>query len=103
MPELPTWREATDLVDLVTVATASRPGSDPEDALRSLIAPFGPERVRRLRENLVAMPLVGISSTQVRARVATGRSVRYLVPDAVARHLADTGLYRGGAIPRSDA
>jgi nicotinate-nucleotide adenylyltransferase len=101
LPELPAWREAAALVDLVTIATASRPGSDPEVALRSLSAPFGPERVRRLREHLVTMPLVGISSTEVRARVAAGRSVRYLVPDGVARHLADTGLYRGAL--RSDA
>ena len=40
------------------------------------------------------MPRIDISSTAVRARIAAGRRVRHLVPDAVARAIADRGLYR---------
>ncbi|MCU0727530.1 MAG: nicotinate-nucleotide adenylyltransferase [Planctomycetes bacterium] len=94
LPELPSWREASALLDLVTIATASRPGSDPEAALQALLGPFGPARVRRLRDHLVPMPLVGISSTAVRSRAVSGRSLRYLVPQAVARHIEASGLYR---------
>jgi nicotinate-nucleotide adenylyltransferase len=36
-----------------------------------------------------------ISASDIRRRRAEGRSVRYLVPDAVAAYLLDTGLYGG--------
>jgi nicotinate-nucleotide adenylyltransferase len=42
----------------------------------------------------VASPGLDISSTDVRRRVREGRSVRYLVPDAVADYIAKRGLYR---------
>jgi nicotinate-nucleotide adenylyltransferase len=35
-----------------------------------------------------------ISGSVIRRRAAAGRSVRYLVPDAVARYIADHQLYR---------
>jgi nicotinate-nucleotide adenylyltransferase len=42
---------------------------------------------------LVDGPLLDISSSQVRARVAAGRSIRYLVPDAVIAYIGDHDLY----------
>jgi len=38
-------------------------------------------------------PLLPISGSVVRRRAAAGRSVRYLVPDAVAAYIADHSLY----------
>ena len=40
------------------------------------------------------MPEIGVSSTQIRRRVAQGRPVRYLVPPPVADLIAERGLYR---------
>jgi nicotinate-nucleotide adenylyltransferase len=40
------------------------------------------------------MPQVDVSSSLVRARVAAGQPIRYLVPDAVAARIAADGLYR---------
>lgn len=40
---------------------------------------------------LIQLP---ISATDIRARVAAGRSIRYLVPDAVAERIAHWGLYQ---------
>ena len=48
------------------------------------------------REDRIAFlpgPLLPISGSVVRRRAAAGRSVRYLVPDAVARYIADHALY----------
>jgi nicotinate-nucleotide adenylyltransferase len=39
-------------------------------------------------------PRLGLSSTALRARVAAGRSIRYLVPDAVEAYIAANHLYR---------
>jgi nicotinate-nucleotide adenylyltransferase len=39
-------------------------------------------------------PLLDISATEVRERAAAGRSIRYLVPDAVIAYIGDHGLYR---------
>jgi hypothetical protein len=47
------------------------------------------------RTVLVDGPLFSISASQVRARVATGRSIRYLVPDAVIAYIGDHDLYAG--------
>jgi nicotinate-nucleotide adenylyltransferase len=51
-----------------------------------------PGREDRVRS--LSGPRLGISASEIRARVAAGRSIRYLVPDAVAAHIGDNGLYR---------
>jgi nicotinate-nucleotide adenylyltransferase len=45
-----------------------------------------------------SMPRIDISSSMIRARVAEGRPLRWLVPDAVAHYIAEHGLY--GAVAR---
>jgi len=42
----------------------------------------------------LSMPQVGISSSMIRDRIRHGESIRYLVPDAVARYIARHRLYR---------
>jgi nicotinate-nucleotide adenylyltransferase len=38
-------------------------------------------------------PRMRLSASDIRARAASGRSLRYLVPDAVAAYIGDHGLY----------
>ena len=40
------------------------------------------------------MPRIDVSSSDIRRRVAAGRPIRHLVPDAVAQHIGEHGLYR---------
>ena len=59
-----------------------------------------PEAVARdfpgLEDRVVLLdgPRLRLSASDLRARAAAGRSLRYLVPDAVAAHIEDHALYR---------
>jgi len=77
--ELPKWREVEALAALARFIIFARPGA----AVPRLPWPV----------DVVEVPLVAISATVIRRRVAEGRSVRYWVPDAVAECIAAEGLY----------
>lgn len=86
---LPSWREPEALLSLATLAVAER-AADRRDAIAAAIAPLaGSERVR-----FFDMPRIDVSSSTVRERVAGGRPIRWLVPDAVAEAIAANGWYR---------
>jgi nicotinate-nucleotide adenylyltransferase len=82
---LHTWHGWRELLARVTLAVAQRPGAplaaDPE--------------VQRAAVQAVPLPAMDVSSTQIRARVAAGRSIVDLVPDNVARYIELNRLYRG--------
>lgn len=84
---LPKWHEPLALLREGELVIMARPGWSID--WESLPGPF-----QGLRANVVEAPLVDISATTIRRRVATGQSIRYLVPDAVADYIAAHGLYR---------
>jgi nicotinate-nucleotide adenylyltransferase len=85
---LPTWHAPEEVLSLATVAVVERV-SWTRNAIGIKIARLkGSERVRYLD-----MPLIQVSSSAVRRRVALGRPVRYLVPDAVASSIRENELY----------
>jgi len=87
--EFHTWREPLAILDLTHVVAASRPGY-PVKRLQSM------RKDPRLADmETMTAPGLDISSTNLRARVRSGRSLRYLVPDAVASFIAKECLYRG--------
>lgn len=76
---LPQWNHYEELIGLVRFIGLARPGS----------------RLKRENEHVtyVEMPVWDISSTLIRSKVAAGKSIRYLVPDAVARYIKENGFY----------
>jgi len=78
--ELPDWYDAAALPGLADVVVFGRPG-------RAIPPTLPIQRV-------IEVPAIEISATDVRRRVAEGRSIRYLVPDAVCEYIAAHGLYR---------
>ena len=87
--DLPNWRSPQLLAEMVRFGVFRRPGYNLEwEPLERAIP--------RIRERVVLLdtPQIGISSTEIRRRVAAGRSVRYWVPDAVAEYIEEQGVYR---------
>ncbi len=95
---LPGWREPTRILGLACIAVVPRSGFDPlGPAWVEARFPGASSRVRFL-----AGPLLPISGSVVRRRAAAGRSVRYLVPDAVAAYIAQHRLYAGPHLEDAD-
>lgn len=61
------------------------------DRLEGFLATLEP--LARAKVTLLDLPLLTTSATLVRSQIARGGSIRYLVPDFVARYIAEKGLY----------
>jgi nicotinate-nucleotide adenylyltransferase len=83
------WREPDRILELACLAVMPRGEGETVDA--AWVATHFPGREARVR--FLDGPLLPISGSVVRRRVAAGRSIRYLVPDPVARYIADHALY----------
>ncbi len=90
--ELPLWKEPERIVEICKLVVVPRIGTNlPE--LREVAA-----RIRGLSgENVVTLdsPMIGISSSGIRERVARGLPIDYLVPGEVEKYIVAHGLYRG--------
>ena len=87
--QLPQWHDAPNLIRLCYLVAAPRPGVKKPDlkALETEI-PGITQRVMLMKE-----PLVDISASDIRERVARGLSVRHLVPESVNRYIKENRLY----------
>ena len=83
------WHRPERVLELARVGIAARPGTVLDEAESALDRLSAAERAEFMR-----MPEIGVSSTRIRRRVAAGRPIRYLVPDAVVAEIAERGLYR---------
>jgi nicotinate-nucleotide adenylyltransferase len=83
-PELSSWERVEEVRRLATLVVAARPGS------QDCAAPRGWRQLR------VEVPGLDISSSDLRARVAAGRPLDFLVPPAAIRCIQQLGLYAGG-------
>jgi nicotinate-nucleotide adenylyltransferase len=98
---LPAWREPAKVLELARVAVGARTGASDQDVLETVASlsrspasggvprsePGGGE------VSFLRMPIVEVSSSIVRERVARGENVERLVGPAVARYISEHGLY----------
>ena len=93
LANLRTWHQPERILELARLAVVPRPGAPlPDAAALASMLPGGSDSVARV-ECVETLPLAN-SSSDVRARAAAGRSVRYLVPPAVESYIHDHRLYR---------
>ena len=91
--DLPTWREPGQICEL-SVPSVVRRGGSPEPDFNVLHPLVPEERLATIRASQVEMPLIELSSTELRQRAATGRSLRFRTPRAVEKYIETHGLYR---------
>ena len=77
--DLPAWHRAERIPELARVVVFARPGT--------------PVPVTPAIAQVIEVPAVDISATEIRSRVEKGRSIRYWVPDAVAEYIVRHRLY----------
>jgi nicotinate-nucleotide adenylyltransferase len=87
LQQLLTWKEPEQVLALAELIAATRPDFDVDDVVRKVPAAAG--RVHRME-----IPALAISSSDIRARVARGEPIEYLVPEGVARYIQKRALYR---------
>jgi len=95
--QLRTWKDPDEVLRLAEVIAATRPGYDLSHLDLAGLAAAVPAAASRV--HVLRTPALDISSTDLRARVAAGGSIDYLVPPGVARYVAKRGLYRKGIAP----
>jgi nicotinate-nucleotide adenylyltransferase len=85
------WEQASELLRLCQFIAATRPGFALDlETLRKTNSTGRPlENV-----HLMAIPALAISSTEIRARMSSGRPIKYLVPEAVEAYILKRDLYR---------
>jgi nicotinate-nucleotide adenylyltransferase len=84
LDEIHTWKEPEQIYKRVKVVIAIRPGFDR----------FDPKN--RFAQKSIIVPITGIdiSSSQIRAMVRKGESIRYLVPPKVEEYINKKKLYQ---------
>jgi len=87
LAELPLWKEPKKVVQLCRLVVPPRLGSKDLKHLETSI-PGLLDKVIQLD-----MPVIGISSAEIRQRIAQGLSIRYLVPAEVEKYITEQKIY----------
>lgn len=99
---LPSWHRWQALLEHCHILVLQRPDADSDapEALRDLLAARSSHDPLSLQGpggqiSFIWQTPLAVSATQIRSLLASGKSVRYLLPDAVLTYIHAQGLYRG--------
>jgi nicotinate-nucleotide adenylyltransferase len=85
------WKQPERICELATLLVIMRPGTEKPRIATELFARLPDGGLRMMN---CAAPLIDISSSDIRARVAAGKSIRYRTPRAVEEYIRANRLYR---------
>ena len=91
--DLAYWYKITELIDACNLTTMYRAGCEPPDFAKFEDI-WGRERVEKLQRNIIQTPLVDISSTEIRNRIAINGDFAEMLHPAVADYIRKNGLYQ---------
>ena len=84
------WKRCEELPGLCTFATMMRPE---QKTPVEIVPGFSPEVSRRLLAHVAHGPMIDVSSSEIRLRIAKNLPIEYLVPRAVAEYIREHRLY----------
>jgi nicotinate-nucleotide adenylyltransferase len=84
------WKEANKLKEVSEFIVVTRPG-ELEESIKSDLEKA---RLQGYEMTVLQVPLIELSSTEIRDRVKRGLSIKYLVPEEVREYIDCMGLYR---------
>lgn len=87
------WHRIVELLDACNLTTMYRAGCAPPDFAKYEDI-WGRQRVEKLRANVVRTPLVDVSSTEIRNKIAAGENAQNMLHPAVSGYIREHGLYR---------
>jgi len=91
--DLPTWRQPERICELAIPAVVRRGGAaEPDFGVLASLVPA--DRLAIIRAAQIQMPLIELSSTDLRQRAAIGKSLRFRTPRAVEKYIETHGLYQ---------
>lgn len=80
---IPTWERAEEVIERAAIAVVPRSGAERREVVTAVGAPIV----------WLDMPLLDVSGRLLRRRVRSGKSIRFLVPDAVWAYVCDREMY----------
>lgn len=89
--ELLTWYRIEELLGICGFIAVTRPGFDKgdlEQKIKEITSKYGGEII------CIEVPLLAISSTDIRERCRNGKTIKYLLPEEVEQYILENGMYR---------
>ena len=86
------WKSPERICELATLLIVNRPGSGKVD-YSALSPTIDKNRIAEIESHRIVSPKIEISSTDLRRRIATGHTIRFLVPRAVEKYIETQQIY----------
>jgi nicotinate-nucleotide adenylyltransferase len=99
--DLSYWHKIVELIDTCILTTMYRAGCAPPDFTK-FEPQWGSQRIEKLQQNIIQTPLIDISSTEIRNRLASGRDVSGMLSPSVAEYIRKHGLYGSKSTANGD-